>query len=377
MKDPRIDKLAYNLVNYSVKAKQGERVLIQNNNLQPDLVKALIREIYKVGAYPFVSIVDKTIEREILLGATKEQMEIRGKIELAEMQEMDCYIGFSAIQNLNCWADVPEEKINIYNKYFYHNVHLRERLLKTRWVVLRYPTAAMAQLAGMSEEAFEDFYFDVCTLDYAKMSRAMDALVALMAKTDKVRIVSPATPTCKGTDISFSIKGMPQIKCDGGCNIPDGEVYTAPVKNSVNGRISYNTPSLENGFLFENISFVFKDGKIVEATANDTKRINDVLDTDDGSRFIGEFAIGVNPFILNPMKETLFDEKIAGSIHFTPGNAYDDCDNGNKSAIHWDLVLIQRPEFGGGEIYFDDVLIRKDGLFVLPELECLNPENLM
>jgi len=377
MRDPRIDKLAFNLVNHSIKAKKGERVLIQNNNVQPDLVKALIREIYKVGAYPFVSLVDKTIEREILLGATKEQMEIRGKIELAEMQEMDCYIGFSAIENLNCWADVPEEKINIYNKYFYHNVHLRERLLKTRWVVLRYPTSAMAQLAGMSEEAFEDFYFDVCTLDYAKMSRAMDALVSLMAKTDKVRIVSPATATCKGTDLTFSIKGMPQIKCDGGCNIPDGEVYTAPIKNSVNGRISYNTPSLENGFLFENISFVFKDGKIVEATANDTKRINEVLDTDEGARFIGEFALGVNPYILNPMKETLFDEKISGSIHFTPGNAYDDCDNGNKSAIHWDLVLIQRAEFGGGEIYFDDVLIRKDGIFVLPELACLNPENLV
>ena len=229
----------------------------------------------------------------------------------------------------------------------------------------------------MSEEAFEDFYFKVCCLDYAKMSKAMDPLVELMEKTDRVRIVSPACNGFAGTDISFSIKGLPAIKCDGAANIPDGEVYTAPVKDSVNGTISYNTPSLQGGFLYQNISFDFKDGKIVNARANDTERINKVLDTDAGSRYVGEFAIGVNPYILQPMKETLFDEKIAGSIHFTPGNSYDDCDNGNKSAVHWDLVLIQRPEYGGGEIYFDDKLIRKNGIFVHPDLECLNPENLV
>ena len=286
------------------------------------------------------------------------------------MSKMDCFIGFTAPQNLNAWIDVPQEKMEIYSKVYYHPVHLQQRLNHTRWVVLRSPTPAMAQLAGMSEEAFEDFFYNVCTLDYDKMSKAMDALVKLMAKTDKVHIVSP------GTDLTFSIKGLPQIKCDGKMNIPDGEVYTAPVKNSVNGTISYNTQSLEQGFLYENIQFTFKDGKIVDAKANDTQRINQHLDTDEGSRYVGEFAIGVNPYILNPMKETLFDEKIAGSIHFTPGNAYADCDNGNRSAIHWDLVLIQRPEYGGGEIYFDEVLVRKDGLFVLPELECLNPENL-
>ena len=218
----------------------------------------------------------------------------------------------------------------------------------------------------MSEEAFEDFFFKVCTLNYEQMSLAMNPLVELMQKTDKVRIVA------KDTDLTFSIKGMPAIKCDGSMNIPDGEVYTAPVKNSVNGVITYNTPSLNSGFVYENIKFVFKDGKIVEAYSNDTERINKVLDTDEGARYVGEFAIGVNPYILEPMKETLFDEKIAGSIHFTPGNAYTDCDNGNRSAIHWDLVLIQRAEYGGGEIWFDDVLIRKDGKFVLPELEPLN-----
>lgn len=371
MKDPRIDTLAANLVRHSINAQPGEKVLVQANNMAPELVRALVREIYAAKASPFVSLKDKTIEREILLHATEEQMKIRADIELNEMKHMDCFIGFTAPQNLNAWIDVPQERMELYNKFYYHPVHLQQRLNHTRWVVLRAPTPAMAQLAGMSEDAFEDFFYNVCTLDYGKMSKAMDALVDLMKKTDKVRITGP------GTDISFSIKGLPPVKCDGKMNIPDGEVYTAPVKDSVNGTISYNTPSLEGGFVYEHIKFTFRNGKIVEATANDTQRINQHLDTDAGSRFIGEFAIGVNPYILHPMKETLFDEKIAGSIHFTPGNAYEDCDNGNRSAVHWDLVLIQRPEYGGGEIYFDDKLIRKDGLFVLPELECLNPEKLV
>jgi aminopeptidase len=228
----------------------------------------------------------------------------------------------------------------------------------------------MAQLANTSTEAFEDFYFDVCNLDYAKMSEAMDPLVDLMNKTDVVQIKGP------GTDLTFSIKDIPAIKCAGNYNIPDGEVFTAPVKDSVNGTITYNTPSPYQGYTFENVKLTFKDGKIVEATANDTDRINRIFDTDEGARYIGEFAIGVNPYILHPMQDILFDEKIDGSFHFTPGQCYDEAANGNKSAIHWDMVNIQRPDYGGGEMYFDGVLIRKDGRFVIPELDGLNPENL-
>jgi len=191
-----------------------------------------------------------------------------------------------------------------------------------------------------------------------------------MQNTDEVRIVA------KDTDLRFSIKGMKAVKCDGHMNIPDGEVYTAPVKNSVNGYITYNTPSNYAGFKFENIRFEFKDGKIVKAIANNTEKLNKILDTDEGARYIGEFSIGLNPYITKPMEDTLFDEKIAGSIHFTPGSAYEDADNGNRSAVHWDIVLIQTPEYGGGEIYFDGKLIRKDGRFVIKDLEGLNPENL-
>ena len=287
-----------------------------------------------------------------------------------QMEKMQAYISVRGGTNVNELSDVPDDKMKRYSSLYTHPVHFETRVKKTKWVVLRYPSPSMAQLAGMSTEAFEDFYFNVCTLDYGKMSQAMDALKDLMDKTDHVRI------TGAGTDLSFSIKGVGSVKCAGEMNIPDGEVYSAPVRDSINGTLSYNAPSPYNGFTFENVKLVFQNGKIVEATANDTERINQIFDTDEGARYVGEFAIGVNPFIKEPMKDILFDEKIDGSFHFTPGQCYDDAFNGNHSAIHWDLVCIQRPEYGGGEIWFDGVLIRKDGRFVLPELEPLNPENL-
>lgn len=370
MTDPRIKTLAHNLINYSCELKQGEKIFIENIGLEPPLLKELIRETYKAGAIPLVSIKDNEVNRVLLSECTEEQLKMMAKYESARMSDVDAYIGLRSGQNASELSDVPADRMELYMKHLWQEVHGKIRVPKTKWVVLRYPSPSMAQLAGMSTEAFEDYYFNVCNLDYSKMSKAMDPLVELMDRTDKVRI------TGKGTDLSFSIKGLRTIKCDGKMNIPDGEVYTAPVKDSVNGVITYNTPSEYNGFTYQNVRLTFRDGRIIQAEANDSERINKVLDTDEGARFIGEFAIGVNPYITRAMNDTLFDEKIAGSFHFTPGSSYEDCFNGNKSAIHWDLVCIQTPEYGGGEMYFDDVLIRKDGRFVLPELELLNPENL-
>lgn len=371
MKDQRITTLAHNLINYSCELKPGEKVLIETVGLELPLVKELVKEAYLAKAIPFVTIKEHEIERELLMGASKEQLEMMAKYEALRMSDMDAFIGIRAPKNPTELSDVPSEKLGMHSKYFTEPVHFNIRVPKTKWVVLRYPNYAMAQAAGKSLESFEDFYFNVCNLDYSKMSKAMDSLVELMNKTDKVKI------TGKDTLLEFSIKDIPAVKCDGKMNIPDGEVYSAPIKNSVNGYISYNTPAVYNGFTFDNIKLEFKDGKIINATANNTEKINAIFNTDEGARYVGEFAIGVNPFILDPMKDTLFDEKISGSIHFTPGGCYDDASNGNDSSVHWDLVFIQRSEFGGGEIYFDDVLIRKDGLFVLPELKCLNPENLI
>lgn len=370
MKDPRIEKLAHNLINYSVRLQKGEKVLIENFGLQRELITALVKEAYKAGGYPFVLLKDQQVDRSLLLGAQEEQYHLMADIEATLMSQMDCYIGLRSGDNINEHADVPDDKMKIYGNTVFKKVHRDIRVPKTKWVVLRFPNSSMAQLAKMSTEAFEDFYFNVCTLDYGKMDKAMNSLVERMNRTDKVRLTGP------GTDISFSIKDIPAIKCAGKLNIPDGEVYTAPVRDSVNGVISYNTPSPYQGFTFENVKLTFKDGKIVKAEANDTERINKVFDTDEGARYIGEFAIGVNPYIQHPMQDILFDEKIDGSFHFTPGQCYDEAFNGNHSNIHWDMVNIQRPEYGGGEIYFDDVLIRKDGRFVIPELEGLNPENL-
>ena len=369
--DSRLTTLAHNLVNYSVAAKPGDKVWINYiGESTCDLARALVKEVYKAGAIPFPHSENQRVHRELLMGCSDEQLKIMSETDNFMMSQMDCFIGVRAADNASELSDVPPEKLALYNKLYSSPVHHDIRVPKTRWVVLRYPTDAMAQLMDSSFESFEDFYYNVCNLDYAKMGEAMKSLVDLMDRTDRVRIVA------KDTDLTFSIKGIPAIPCDGHMNIPDGEVYTAPVKDSVNGTITYNTPSRYEGFTYENVSLTFCDGKIVKASANDTERANRVFDTDEGARYVGEFAIGVNPYILKPMKEILFDEKICGSIHFTPGMSYDDAPNGNKSAIHWDLVLIQTPDYGGGEIWFDDVLIRKDGRFVIPELECLNPENL-
>lgn len=370
MTDQRIETLAKNLVNYSCEVKPGERVLIETKGFELPLTKALIKETYKAGGVPFVTVKNDEITRVLLNGCCEEQIRLMAEFELDRMKKMDAYIGVRCTDNTNELGDVPDEKMRLYNSLFNKPVHSEQRVEHTKWVVLRYPNSAMAQMAEMSTEAFEDFYFNVCNLDYSKMSKAMDPLVQWMEKTDRVRI------TGKNTDLSFSIKGLPAIKCDGGRNIPDGEVFTAPVRESVNGIISYNTPAKYQGFTYENVTLEFKDGKIIKATANDTERINKIFDTDEGARFVGEFSLGVNPYIEKPMKDTLFDEKIKGSLHFTPGSCYDECNNGNKSAVHWDLVFIQRPEYGGGEIWFDDVLIRKDGIFMPEELQCLNPERL-
>lgn len=372
MKDYRIEKLAKNLLNHSINLQKNENILIEI--LGEDAItlgKELIKQAEGKGANPQFNIINYEILREMITNCTEQQIKLYAKHDLQRMKEMDAYIGIRATSNTAELNGIPKEKMEIYNKYYTVPVHFEERVKNTKWCILRYPNHSMAQMSKMNKEEFEDFYFNVCTLNYEKMSKAMDNLVSLMNITKKVYITGPKT------DLKFSIEGIPTEKYMGTFNIPDGEVATAPVKNSVNGYITYNTETTYNGITFNNIRFEFKDGKIVKATSNKTKELNEILDTDEGARYIGEFAIGLNPYIEKPIGDTLFDEKIKGSFHFTPGDSLEESDNGNKSAIHWDIVNIQTPEYGGGEIYFDDVLVRKDGRFVLEELKCLNPENLV
>jgi aminopeptidase len=370
MSEARNHRLAELLVQYSIDCQPGDHVLIEATESLP-LVHRLVEEVARRGGYPHVNLRNDQVTRRILLNSSEEQIRAWADADLYQMKKMNAYIGVRGKSNISELADVPPEKMKLYNSLYVQPVVFEQRVKHTKWVILRYPNPAFAQLANMSTEAFESFYFDVCTLDYAHMSEAMKPLKQLMDRTDRVRITGP------GTDLTFSIKGIGSVMCDGRMNIPDGEVYSAPVKDSVNGKVTFNAPSPYDGFVFENISLTFENGKIVQASANDSERLNRILDTDEGARFVGEFSLGFHPHIKHPMKDILFDEKIDGSFHFTPGQCYDDAYNGNQSAIHWDLVCIQRPDYGGGEIWFDDRLIRKDGRFIIPELEGLNPEKLV
>ncbi len=369
MHDPRYDHLAEVLTGYSTRLQSGEKVLIDTFDAPPEIIISLIRKAREKGAVPLVNLQSNVVNRELLREAEESQYQLIAEYEMVRMTGVSVYIAIRGSHNITEQSDVPSDRMKLAMKLL--KPVLDQRVNKTKWVVLRWPTPSMAQMAGMSTEAFEDFFFRVCTLNYSKMEAAMKPLAALMNDTDRVRIIGP------GTDLNFSIRGIATIACSGQHNIPDGEVFTCPVRDSVQGHIQYNAPTIYQGTAFDSIKLAFKNGRITDATGNNTARINEILDTDEGARFIGEFALGFNPFILEPMRDILFDEKIAGSFHFTPGQAYENADNGNRSQVHWDLVCIQRPDYGGGEIYFDDKLVRKDGEFVLEELKGLNPVNLV
>ncbi|MBQ8892011.1 MAG: aminopeptidase [Bacilli bacterium] len=362
----RVKKLSEIIVNHSIKVKNKDKVLITYMAHDADyFVKCLVKDILKSGGIPTVKYNDPELEDLVKRNLNLDIIETRKNILKFEVEEYDSFIQIHS--NLSDYYDSKvDNQLNIKMKETlkpYKDILVNKR----HWVLLNYPSLIDAYKAHMTYEDFYNFSLDVMTVDYDKMYESMRPLKELMEKTDKVRI------TGKNTDISFSIKGLPAIICAGESNIPDGEVFTAPVRESVNGTITYNTPSPYNGYVYHDVSLTFKDGKIIECHAsNDEDKLQELFETDEGSKYVGEFSFGLNPKIMNPMGDILFDEKIAGSIHFTPGAAYDECDNGNKSNIHFDMVLIQRNDYGGGEVYFDDVLIRKDGKFVLPELSDLN-----
>lgn len=371
MMDSRYQTLAQNLVSYSVSIKKGERVLIDAFDVPDAMVVALVRAVRERKGIPHVQLHHASVSREMLLGVTKEQIDFQAKHALRQMKGMDAYIALRGANNIFENADVPSSRMQLAMK------HMRDvqnwRVRKTKWVVLRWPTPAMAQQSLTSTESFEDFFFRVCCMDYGRMLPGQRALKKLMDKTDRVEIKGP------GTDLRFSIAGLEAVMCAGEHNIPDGEIFTAPVKDSVEGELSYNVPSVYQGVSFDNVKLTFEKGKIVKASCTgQNRKLKAILDSDAGARFIGEFAIGFNPHIKDPMRDTLFDEKIAGSFHFTPGQAYEGvADNGNRSQVHWDMVCIQRKDYGGGEIHFDGKLIRKDGLFVPKSLQKLNPDYLL
>ncbi len=371
--DKRIAQLAENILENSVQLKKGEKIYIEAFGASTkDFFNEFIKETIKLGAVPFYFYNDASFEKSLIEGASEKQIEDYTAIHKRLMEDADCYVAVRGYDDAFALSDVSAKNMDMFGKIFQEQVHMRTRLPKTRWCVLRWPNTSMAAMSRMSLKQFEDFYFDACLLDYRKMGKAMLPLKELMDKTENVHIKG------NDTDLTFSLKGIKAIVCDGKMNIPDGEVYSAPVKDSINGYVQFNTDTMYDGVFYSNIRLEFKNGRIVTGTSlvnND--KFQKMLDLDDGSRYMGEFALGVNPYIIHPILDILFDEKTCGSFHMAIGNSYEDeTNNGNKSSIHWDLVKIQTLEHGGGEIWFDNKLIRKDGLFVLPELKGLNPQNL-
>lgn len=372
MNDPRFARLAELLVRHSTRVVPGDRVLIEAHHVPSRMLTALVEAVSAAGGLPVVDVKDPAITRQLLLSGTLEQLEERmrflGGLELHRMEAVQAYISLRGALNITELSDVPPERMALYEKHWQKPVHLERRVKHTRWVVLRWPNPSMAQQANMSTEAFEDFYFQVCLADYAAMEKAVTPLVRWMEKTDRVRLVGP------GTDLSFSIRGVGVVSCHGRRNIPDGECFTAPVRDSVNGVIQFNTPTIFRGTPMDKVRLVFREGRVVEASSSDTVALQRILDSDEGARYIGEFALGFNPYIKQAMRDTLFDEKIRGSLHLALGQCYEQAENGNRSTVHWDNVLLQED---GGEVWFDDVLLRQDGIFLPEDLQGLNPKALM
>ena len=363
--DPRDVTLARNLVRYSLSVQPGERVMLDFRGSETEgLMKAMISAVTEAGGVPFPIWGADSWQRRFLRAANEQQVQSWGGIHETLMKEMQCYVRVNGSDNPFDVSDVPETARQWEREHYMQPVHLNLRVPNTKWVVLRYPSNSMAQQAKRSREGFAELYYDVCNLDWERFSRAMDPLKALMEKTDQVRL------TAKDTDVTMSIRDIGVVKCDGQMNIPDGEVFTAPVKDSVNGVITYNAGALYAGTSWDWIRLKFEAGKIVHIDAsNDVAVLEKVFDTDEGARFMGEFSFGLNPRLHEAIKDTLFDEKIYGSFHTALGQAYDTADNGNKSAIHWDLVCIQTERYGGGNVWFDGELVRENGHWVHPDLK--------
>lgn len=374
MLDTRLDQLAELLLTHSLRLTSGELFEINAGAAAKPLIKALMKRAHRLGAVPYVRLEDDELQR-LFFGFidanhpenTQAVFEKQIEWEKARWAHLAAHVDIGVDENDAELSAADPRAVSLYRAAMrpIRDIRIDER----RWVYLHWPTMADAQKANMCYDDLYEFFLRSALVDYARMRQSMQPLIDLMLRTDAVHIKGP------GTDLQFSIRDMPVVPCFGERNIPDGEVYTAPVKESANGVIQYNTALHMLGRQYHDPRLVFENGRIVQAScANDTQGLNRLLDTDEGARYLGEFALGVNNEITSPMGNTLYDEKIGGSFHLTPGCAYASAFNGNKSSLHMDIVCLQSAPYGG-EIYFDNTLIRRDGLFLPPELCGLNPEK--
>lgn len=363
--------LAKNFLTQANKLQPGQKLWLeyQGEGAKP-LVMACEAEIRKMGGIPHVAARGSQFVNEIVKESDAD-LEKLGQGDLATMKGMNAYIRICDIGDEGMIAASLEDQARLRAVL---KPMTDQRVNNTRWLVVQAPTNAFAQACKMELPAFEQFYKDACLFDYSRMYKPAKVLVDLMTQARDVKIIG------KQTNLTFSIAGIGAKECYGERNIPDGECYTAPVAGTTNGTVLFG-PSKYLGKDFTQIYLEYSEGKIIKAvggTDQETADLNKILDMDEGSRRPGEFAIAFHPLISEPVGEILFDEKIRESWHMANGAAYEGkTDNGNRSKNHWDKVQIQRESRGGGEIWFDGRLIRKDGIFVAPELLDLNPDRLL
>jgi len=358
--------LAKKILEYSVELQPGENVMLQLVGLNGiGLLRAMVEVARSMQAHPFIDIVDTEIQRLLLTSGDLAFWERQASVDqLPLMKQMDAYVGIRASQNIYEQADVSGAANKAYAKGLLDPVHFQERVNNTRWCIMRYPSEAFAMNAKMPTSRFIDFFYQSCLLDYNRLAEAMKPLEERLRTTREIHLQG------NGTDIRFSVEGQNWIPCTGKRNIPDGELFSSPILDSVNGHIRY-APSVYQGKPFEFVELHVENGVVVNFDSSNNAALEEILATDQGASRFGEFSFGTNPVIEQPMYDILFDEKIYGSNHLTLGNDYEIAPNGNHSNIHWDLVCI------GPDVYLDGKLVRKGRLFVDEELAVLNPDNLL
>jgi len=376
MEFDRLDLLAERMANYSLKLEKGERCLIAAGHSAMPLAKAFAEECLKVGAVPIVYFMDEELTRLFLASLPQNDDEILKEAIATYVDPinlmMDGVESVAVIRSKD--TDTPYQgatgkTLLAYQQKFGQLFHRFTN--EKKWVVLDWPTEHQARKANMPYAEFYKFVMDISLVDYAAMYQAALPAKAVLDAADRVHIKGP------GTDLRFSKKGINTIIGAAANSYPDGELYTAPVKDSVEGYVTFTVPSIYMGQTFEGIRLEFSRGEIIKATCQggDANVLNAIFQTDEGASYIGEFALGINPDVTRPMNDIHYDEKIAGSFHLTPGNCYNDAYNGNRSSIHWDQVCMQDPAHGGGEIWLDGELLRKNGIFVMEEFKALNPRQ--
>lgn len=366
MNDPRLANLARLIVRHSLMLKPGENLLIDAIEECDQLIIAVLAAVREVGGNSYVLHQSLPVSRAWLKGATDANLLYWYKQTLPLRREADCYLCVRGQDNAFELADIPPETMQKYGALTL-KLRLEGNKPGVRTTLIRFPSKSLAQQSGMSTEGFTDYFYRACALNYPVLQREMEMLKAALDSASEVRIVAP------GTELTFSIAGIMCGISAGTWNIPDGEAAMEIVRESANGRIAYNIPSNHLGHVYRDIVLEFRKGRVVHVEGSSRERMEAILDTDEGARYVGEFAIGVNPYLRHHITDTLFDEKMAGSLHFTPAGTDR---NGVRSLVHWDIIQSHLPYYGGGEIFLDGKLWRKDGLFVDEILVRLNPDEL-